>query len=541
MNLVSPSRRQNLQTATSTFRVPELISPRIFLAAAFCLAGIVFAVYSPALDFQFILDDHRFTADPRIQFSGHVWDYFSDYVWAQFTGGPPSFYRPLFILWMRVNFMLSALSPWGWHFTSIIAHVAVATLLGLLVWRLLHDRAAALLAASLFALHPAQAESVAWVTVPDPLMSACILGSMILYRKYAATPRLSQPPAKKSRKSSRPNEASADSVWVLAASVSLCFLALLTKETAIVVPVIIFALALCAPQNNARWNVKSEADSKSIFFLRKAIRETLPFAGVTAIYLLMRFHALGGRFGSLTQHLPWNTVLLSWPATLWFYLKVLVWPAHSHAFADPTLADRFSFDGVLLPVMAVICVVAIFASAWRWAWRKAERELSGQEASGVEFALVIGTLLLVLPILPALHLNALNPGDFLHGRYTYLPSAGLMVLVATAWHLSGKLRVPLLCAAGSASHPLRGAGSLAGTAVERRSDRFYRGPQSRAPQRSRRSKSCECSCASSPAASRRRPVQRSDPGLPASHAWNIRRTGTHGRASVFVLSSSTIS
>jgi tetratricopeptide (TPR) repeat protein len=61
---------------------------------------------------------------------------------------------------------------------------------------------------------------------------------------------------------------------------------------------------------------------------------------------------------------------------------------------------------------------------------------------------MIGTLLMVLPILLTLDLNALDPGDFLHGRYTYLPSAGLMLLVATGWHLAGKMRVPLLCAVG---------------------------------------------------------------------------------------------
>jgi tetratricopeptide (TPR) repeat protein len=43
-----------------------------------------------------------------------------------------------------------------------------------------------------------------------------------------------------------------------------------------------------------------------------------------------------------------------------------------------------------------------------------------------------------------LDLNALNPGDFLHGRYTYLPLAGLMLLVAAAWHLSRDFRTPLL-------------------------------------------------------------------------------------------------
>ena len=326
--------------------------------------------------------------------------------------------------------------------------MAVAALLGLLVWRLLRDRTAALLAATLFALHPAQAESVAWVTVPDPLMSACVLGATILYLKHAATRRPSDPVGKKSRKPSRGNETVRASVPTLVASVSLYFLALLAKETAIVVPVIIFALALITRQNDPPPNrTGKSADAAFVSPLRKAIREILPFAVVTVLYLLLRFHAFGGKFGSLTQHLPWSTVILSWPATLWFYVKVLAWPVRSHAFADPTLTARFSFDRVLLPGLGVACAVGILAAGWFWVLSKARRDLPAREASGVESSLVIGTLLLILPILPALHLNALNPGDFLHGRYTYLPCAGLMLLIATAWHLSGKLRIPLLCAA----------------------------------------------------------------------------------------------
>jgi tetratricopeptide (TPR) repeat protein len=45
-------------------------------------------------------------------------------------------------------------------------------------------------------------------------------------------------------------------------------------------------------------------------------------------------------------------------------------------------------------------------------------------------------------------LNALNPGDFLHGRYTYLPLAGLMLLLATMWHFAERVRLPLLVVAG---------------------------------------------------------------------------------------------
>jgi hypothetical protein len=317
--------------------VPELLSVRTSLVVALCLGAVVFAVYSPGLNFQFVLDDHRFTGDPRIQFPDHVWDYFANYVWAQFTGGPPSFYRPLFLVWLRINFILSAMSPWGWHLLSIVKHLAVAVLLGFLVLRLLRDRIAALVAATLFALHPAQTESVAWVTVPDPLMSAAVLGAVLLYLRWIEVVPHPQRQERKSRKAARTKKA--ESYWLMA-SAAACFAALLGKETAIILPVLIFALPLLVPRGE-----NGDADFR--VRLRRALRHTVPFLCVTGLYLLMRFHALGGKLASRTQSLPWSTVLLSWPATLWFYVKVLLWPDHSRAFADPTLAQRFSFRGVI--------------------------------------------------------------------------------------------------------------------------------------------------------------------------------------------------
>jgi hypothetical protein len=392
------------------------------------------------LNFQFVLDDHRFSGDPRIQFPDHVWDYFANYVWAQFTGGPPSFYRPLFLVWMRINFILSAMSPWGWHALSIAKHLAVAALLGFLVLRLLRDRVAALVAASLFALHPAQTESVAWVTVPDPLMSAAVLGALLLYLRWIAVVPHTQAHERKSRKRAQASKAGQHRNLWLIASAAVGFAALLAKETAIILPALIFALALLVQGENA------EADFR--VRITAALRRTVPFLCVTALYLLMRFHALGGKLASRTQSLPWSTVLLSWPATLWFYVKVLLWPNHSRAFADPTLVQGFSFRAVVMPALGVGCAVGILAVTLFSAWKKARRDLPPQDAANVEYALVTGTLLLVLPILLTLDLNALNPGDFLHGRYTYLPSAGLTLLLATVWHLSGRLRVPLLFAGG---------------------------------------------------------------------------------------------
>jgi protein O-mannosyl-transferase len=366
------------------------------------------------------------------------------------TGGPSSFYRPLFILWLRLNFVLREMSPWRWHFLSVAKHLSVAILLGLLVWRLLHDRMAALIAGTLFALHPAQTESVAWVTVPDPLMSAAVLGSVLLYLRYAEYSSVAGQPSGeiKRRKSHKVIPATQPSVAWLIASAVVGLAAMLVKETAIVLPAIIFALSLLIQTGKS--DVVAAGGRENILRSRtlRAFRETLPFLGVTVLYLLLRLHALG-RLRANTQHLAWSTVLLSWPATLWFYVKVLIWPVRLRAFADSSQTETFSLSGVLLPGLAVRGAIAVLAWGLRWAWKKAHRDLSDQEVSGVEMALLLGTLILVLPILLTLNLNALNPEDFLHGRYTYLPLAGLMLLLATGWHLAEKNRVILLFAAAA--------------------------------------------------------------------------------------------
>jgi hypothetical protein len=446
MTTSDATRRQKPVRSVVSARGDELVSRLgVFIVAV--LAAGVFAVHSPALNYQFVLDDHRFVGDPRLQSSGHVWEYFTSYVWAQVVGGPVSFYRPVFVLWLRLNFILSGMSPWGWHLLSVGKHVLVAVLLGLLVWKLLRDRVAAVIAGTLFALHPAQTESVAWVTVPDPLMSAAVLGSVLLYLRYAeigsgSEQRFAGKSLKKSRRQKNGRSKDSSATWVIASAVA-CLAALMTKETALVLPMVFLAMVLIIPFGT----VRAESGAGFGIRVRSAFRQSLPFLGVSAIYLLLRFNALGGRLSSKTQDLPWSTVLLSWPATLWFYVKVLLWPVRSRAFADPTLVDRFSLGGVLLPALGVGGAVAGLVWADVWAWKRA-RGLDDEQRVGVERALLLGTLILVLPILPALNLNALNPGDFLHGRYTYLPLTGLMLLVATGWHLAKEWRMALLLIAG---------------------------------------------------------------------------------------------
>ncbi len=446
MPLRSPLRPQVSNTGVSP-DIREFLSLRMFLIIAAALIALAVAVYSPVLNFQFILDDHRFTQDHRIQFSGYIWDYFANFVWAQFAGMPPSFYRPIFVLWMRVNFVLCGLSSWGWHFLSIGKHVFVAALLAMLVWNLLRDRAAALLAAALFVLHPAQTESVGWVTVPDPLMAAGVLGSLLLFLKYlrGADTETTKSPHRRRKHSS--NERTSRHTPLVLASAVCSLIALFAKETAIILLALIFSIAFIHARSEflaSQKGVRSQAATGIWAFAKPALGETLPFLIATATYLLLRLHALQGSVSSRTQHLGVATILLSWPATLWFYVKVLFWPAHSHAFANPTIVKSFSIQQVLLPAFQLLVVGAALFGMLVWIWKQAGRTSSRKRAESLRTAAIVGSLLLVLPILLTLDLNALNPGDFLHGRYTYLPLAGLMLLIATGWHLSGKMRLPLL-------------------------------------------------------------------------------------------------
>ena len=432
-----------------------MLSPAVFYALVAAVVIGIFAIYRPALNFQFVLDDHHFVNDPRIQTSGHLWDYFTNYVWAQVSGGPASFYRPLFAVWLRLNFIFNGLSSWGWHLLSIAKHVLAAVLLAILVYKLLHDRLAALIAGALFALHPAQTESVAWIAVPDPLMTSAVLVCLLFYLVYVEHSNVAirnslEKPRKKSRREAQARSAAA-TVWWLIASAACCLAALFTKETAIVLPFVIFVIAFSFPRAELSAKKADGAhEERLVARFVFAFRETWPFLAVTAVYLLFRLNALRGRLGGLTQHLSWKTQLLSWPGMLWFYVKVLFWPVRSHAFADPTLVNTFSVRSVMLPALGVACVLALLAGLFTWAWKKSGRDdVPADETNRLQLALLLGALLLLLPILLALNLNALDPGDFLHGRYTYLPLCGLMLLLATGWRLMSKGRMALLVTAGA--------------------------------------------------------------------------------------------
>lgn len=90
--------------------------------------------------------------------------FFSDFWSTETESGTSNYYRPLVTLSYMLDYAVYGLHPSGYHATNLLIHAAcVASLFYLLVLLGLSSGGAAL-AAAVWAIHPAVAESVAWIS-----------------------------------------------------------------------------------------------------------------------------------------------------------------------------------------------------------------------------------------------------------------------------------------------------------------------------------------------------------------------------------------
>jgi tetratricopeptide (TPR) repeat protein len=144
------------------------------IALALALAGLTLAAYLPALRAQFVWDDNDYvTANTNLRDAaglGRIWtDVQSNWQ-----------YYPLVFTTFWAEYHAWGLNPAGYHLDNILLHAAAAIVL----WRLLLclGLPAPWLAATIFAVHPAEVESVAWVTErKNVLCGVFYLSAMLVY------------------------------------------------------------------------------------------------------------------------------------------------------------------------------------------------------------------------------------------------------------------------------------------------------------------------------------------------------------------------
>lgn len=146
------------------------------------------ALYNPVSHHPFVnYDDDRYVGDNIHVKSGLHWDTVR---WA-FTTYDEANWHPLTWLSHALDCQLYGVNPAGHHYTNVLLHALNVVLLFLVLVRASGSLWRSVAVAALFALHPINVESVAWVSERKNLLSLLFfLLTLGAYRWYALKPRI---------------------------------------------------------------------------------------------------------------------------------------------------------------------------------------------------------------------------------------------------------------------------------------------------------------------------------------------------------------
>src|ERR1035438_2649988 len=165
---------------------PFLTGGSLSAILSLLLAAAAIALYSPVIWHSFLVfDDHDYvTANSHVH-GGLRWDAIK---WA-FTSTEAANWHPLTWLSHALDYQLFALNPAGHHLDSVLIHALNAVLLFLLLAWVTKRVGPSLLVAALFAWHPINVESVAWVAERKNVLSTLFfLLAIGAYAWYARKP-----------------------------------------------------------------------------------------------------------------------------------------------------------------------------------------------------------------------------------------------------------------------------------------------------------------------------------------------------------------
>ncbi len=297
---------------------------KFFLGAALLVAA-VFAAYAPAFRASLIWDDDfHFASNPAMFGLRGLLE-----IWTSRAG----FYYPLTLTTFWFLHKLFGFHPLPYHMGNIALHAVNAILLWRLLARLRIPGAG--WAAALFALHPVQVESVAWVTELKNTQSAFFALCSLLFAERSGLFERDIPDAR----------------WFAAAAAAF-LLSILSKTSTVVLPAI-FALLLW-------WRGR---------FTLASARRLTPFVGLALI--AAGWTIWEQRFNSGATGFEWSQ---GWAFrlalaghTLWFYLFKLAWP-HPLIFFYPKWIIHAASPPAYLPLAAIVGIPALlWATRRRWA------------------------------------------------------------------------------------------------------------------------------------------------------------------------------
>ncbi len=278
------------------------------------------AAYVPAIKGGFVWDDDDYVTDnPLLTAPDGFYN-----IW--FSTDAPSQYFPLTYTTYWVEYRLWGFNPFGYHVVNVAIHIANALLLWLVLRRL--SIPGAWFASAVFALHPVQVESVAWITErKNVLMLFFSLLSVLCWMKFIFG-----------------SNSIRRAVLFYAVSLLLFALALFSKTTACMLPVVLVLILWLRglPLTSKRW-------------LR-----LVPFIamGIGMGFFIMWWEKYHQGTSAVNLGIgPADKLLISGRA-LWFYLWELFWPVNL-AFSyprwniDPAKIQQFTWPAAVLFAVAI--------------------------------------------------------------------------------------------------------------------------------------------------------------------------------------------
>lgn len=356
----------------------------IFLCLA--LASVTFACYWPVLGHPFADydDDNYVTANPNVQ-RGLTRQSVS---WA-LTSTEKSNWHPLTWMSHELDCQIYGLNSRGHHFTSLSLHVLNVWLLFLLLVFATDAVEQSFMVALLFAAHPVNVESVAWIAERKNVLSTAVfLLAIGAYGWYARRPSIKR--------------------YLLVASIFV--MALASKPMVITLPCVLLLLDFWPLQRVLGFTKPAIAFPVPQLPLRRLLLEKLPFLALSAGSAIVTIVAQrsGGSIKSLADVPP--GIRLS--NAVWAYVAYI-----GKTFWPMALAPHYPYPRSGPAVGQLILAVAVLSlvSAFVW-WKRSHTYL------WVGWCWFLGTL---VPVIGLIQVGNQAMAD----RYLYLPIIGLLVVV----------------------------------------------------------------------------------------------------------------
>jgi protein O-mannosyl-transferase len=374
------------QEAGGVFRPPAQRK----LVLSLLLVVVTLVLYNPVSRNGFVnFDDDRYVIDNLPVRAGLHWSTIS---WA-FTSLDQANWHPLTWLSHAVDCQLFQLNPVGHHYTSLLLHAMNALLLFLILQSFTGYTARSLMVAALFAVHPLNVESVAWVAERKNVLSMLFfLLALAAYGWYVRRPGI-----------------------VRYAAVAVLFVfGLMSKPLVITLPLVLllldyWPLGRLAERRASLRQAQGRLAAKSAFRLCLEKIPLLALSAGSAVITMMAQKA-GGAVLTSAAHDP---LLRLENAIVCYglYIKKAVWPSHLAAlYPYPHTLPAWEVAASALFLLAVTCAV-----------------LSYREHR----YLVVGWLWYLGTMVPMIGLVQVG-NQAMADRYAYLPMIGLFVMVVWA-------------------------------------------------------------------------------------------------------------